>query len=87
MTQQTVVFQCEEALQMKAVAMLIQTASQYKSTIYMSRNGRRANAKSLLGMISLNIENGAEILIEADGADEQVAVEQLVEYLKNPKIA
>ena len=65
MVQETVVFQCEDALQMKAVAMLIQKASSFKSTIYLTRDGRRANAKSLLGVMSLGIENGVGIDINA----------------------
>ena len=81
------VFDCEDALQMKAVAVMIQKASQYHSTIYIVRSGRRANAKSLLGVMSLGIENGAEIEIEANGDDEKEACEALISHLKNPKIA
>ena len=84
MVSQTVVFQCDEALQMKAVAVLIQKASSYRSSIYLSRSGRRANAKSLLGVMSLGIENAAEIEITADGEDQQDALEALVTYLENP---
>ena len=47
MTKEKIVFDCEDALQMKAVAVMIQKASQYHSTIYIVRSGRRANAKSL----------------------------------------
>ena len=86
MVQETVVFQCEDALQMKAVAILIQKASAFKSSIYLTRSGRRANAKSLLGVMSLGIENDAEIEITADGDDQDAAVEALVGYLNNPKI-
>ena len=84
MASQTVVFQCDEALQMKAVAVLIQKASSYRSSIYLSRSGRRANAKSLLGVMSLGIENAAEIEITADGEDQQDALKALVTYLENP---
>ena len=73
MTKEKIVFDCEDALQMKAVAVMIQKASQYHSTIYIVRSGRRANAKSLLGVMSLGIENGAEIEIEANGVVEKEA--------------
>jgi len=86
MVEEKVVFQCEDALQMKAVAILIQKASAFRSTIYLVRNGRRANAKSLLGVMSLGIENGAEIDISADGDDAREAVDTLVAYLKNPAV-
>ena len=84
MVDEKVVFQCEETLQMKAVAILIQKASSFRSTVYLIRNGRRANAKSLLGVMSLSIENGAEIEISADGIDAKEAVDTLVAYLNNP---
>jgi len=84
MVSKTVVFKCDEALQMKAVAVLIQKASSFKSSIYLSRSGRRANAKSLLGVMSLGIENAAEIEVTADGEDQQAALDSLVSYLENP---
>ncbi len=84
MIDEKVIFQCEETLQMKAVAILIQKASAFRSTVYLIRNGRRANAKSLLGVMSLGIENGAEIEISADGIDAKEAVDTLVAYLNNP---
>jgi len=87
MVSQKVIFQCEEALQMKAVAVLIQKSSSFSSSIYLIRDGRRANAKSLLGVMSLGIENGASIEIAADGPDESEAIKTLVEYLNNPKLA
>ncbi|MCR4776694.1 MAG: HPr family phosphocarrier protein [Saccharofermentans sp.] len=87
MVKEKIVFDCEDSLQMKTVAVLIQKASQYRSTIYLIRSGRRANAKSLLGVMSLGIENGAEIEIEANGDDAQEAVNALMSHLKNPKIA
>jgi len=87
MVKEKIVFDCEDSLQMKTVAVLIQKASQYRSTIYLIRSGRRANAKSLLGVMSLGIENGAEIEIEAEGDDEKEATMALMAHLKNPKIA
>jgi len=86
MVSRTVIFTCDEALQMKAVAVLIQKASSFKSSIYLSRSGRRANAKSLLGVMSLGIENQAEIEVSADGDDQQAALDSLIEYLENPGV-
>lgn len=87
MVKEKIVFDCEDSLQMKTVAVLIQKASQFRSLIYLVRSGRRANAKSLLGVMSLGIENGAEIEIEAEGDDAQEAVSVLVSHLKNPIVA
>ena len=87
MVEDVVVFQCENDLQMKAVAVLVQKASEFRSTVYINIAGRRANAKSLLGVMSVGIENGSEIEITAEGDDASAAVKALSDYLKNPQIA
>lgn len=86
MVSKSVVFECEYDLQMKAVAVLVQKASALHSTVYVTRDGRRANAKSLLGVMSLGIENGVEVEISAEGGDEQEAVDVLAGFLQNPKV-
>ena len=85
MIEKKVVFQCENDLQMKAVAVLVQKASEFRSTVYLVRDGRRANAKSLLGVMSLGIENGIEIGSSADGPDAEEVADALEQYLVNPK--
>ena len=84
MVTKTVLFNCDEAMQMKAVAVLIQKASTFRSSIWLSRGDRRANAKSLLGVMSLGIENSAELQISADGSDEAEALETIAGYLEKP---
>ena len=56
----------------------IQKANSYRSSIWVENSDRRANAKSLLGVLSLGISKGDIITILADGADEQEAVDGLV---------
>jgi phosphotransferase system HPr (HPr) family protein len=85
MVTRTVLFNCDEALQMKAVAVLIQKASTFRSSVWLSRGERRANAKSLLGVMSLGIENAAELQISADGSDETEALEAIASYLEQPE--
>ncbi|MDW7659103.1 MAG: HPr family phosphocarrier protein [Bacillota bacterium] len=85
MVTRTVLFNCDEALQMKAVAVLIQKASTFRSSVWLSRGERRANAKSLLGVMSLGIENAAELQISADGSDETEALEAIATYLEQPE--
>ena len=86
MVSQTVTFQCDEALQMKAVAILIQKASAFKSSIYLTRSGRRANAKSLLGVMSLGIPTQSEITVSCEGEDEDVAVKTIEDVLRAQKV-
>lgn len=68
-------------LDSKQAAMFIQKASNYKSSIWIEKGERRANAKSLLGLLSLGIGNGAEIVLIADGEDEGLAVKELEQYI------
>jgi phosphotransferase system HPr (HPr) family protein len=70
---------------MKVVAVLIQKASVFRSSIWLSRGDRRANAKSLLGVMSLGIENLAEIQIATEGDDESEAAEAVAAYLSHPE--
>ena len=65
---------------------MVQVASQFNSEIYVEIGKKRVNAKSIMGMMSMNFENGSELTIVADGADEEAAVNALSEYLtKNNK--
>lgn len=77
-------FNCDNVLPTKAVAMLIQKASEYRSSVWISRGERRANAKSLLGVMSLGIENNMELVITAEGSDESDALEAVGDFLSNP---
>ncbi len=61
----------------------IQKANSFKSTIWVEREERRVNAKSLLGILSLGISGGTKIKIIADGVDEQEAVDQLVKMIED----
>ncbi|SFG29236.1 HPr family phosphocarrier protein [Oribacterium sp. WCC10] len=64
------------------IAMLVQIASRYESRIYMAEGPRKVNAKSIMGMMALGINNGQEINISAEGTDEDAAVDAISEYLQ-----
>jgi phosphotransferase system HPr (HPr) family protein len=85
MLTRTVQFNCDETLHMKAVAVLIQKASTFRSSLWLSRGERRANAKSLLGVMSLGIENAMELQVSAEGSDETEALEAIAKYLTRPE--
>ena len=63
------------------VAMLVQIASRFQSSIYMSEGSRRVNAKSIMGMMALGINNGAELYVSAEGEDEEDAISAISGYL------
>ena len=70
-------------LHARPATFFIQKANEYKSTIWVEKEERRVNAKSLLGVLSLGIIGGTNIKIIADGADEQEAVDGLVELVES----
>lgn len=70
-------------LHARASAKLTKLAGGFKSDIHLSRNGRRVNAKSIMGVMMLAAGVGSEIEIEADGEDEQPAVDALRELIAN----
>ena len=61
----------------------IQKANEFKSSIWVEKDERRVNAKSLLGVLSLGIMGGTEIRIIAGGSDEKTAVEELVKLVES----
>ncbi|MCX7748682.1 MAG: HPr family phosphocarrier protein [Clostridia bacterium] len=81
MVNKEVVIMSPSGLESKPAAMFIQKASSYKSNIWIEKGERKANAKSLLGLLSLSIGNGTKVVLTAEGEDEQKAVQELEEYL------
>lgn len=73
----------EVGLHARPATFFIQKANEFKSSIWVEKENRRVNAKSLLGVLSLGIVGGTEIKIIADGADEQTAVEELIEKVES----
>ncbi|MCM1227882.1 MAG: HPr family phosphocarrier protein [Clostridium sp.] len=78
-----VMVQNQVGLHARPATFFIQKANEFKSSIWIEKEERRVNAKSLLGILSLGIVGGTSIRIIADGADEQQAVEALVELVES----
>ena len=68
-------------LHARPATFFIQKANEFKSSIWVEREDRRVNANSLLGVLSLGIVKGTTVSLIADGADEEAAVEALVELI------
>lgn len=78
-----VTVQNQVGLHARPATFFIQKANEYKSSISISRDERKVNAKSLLGVLSLGITKGVTVTITGDGDDEQEAVEGLVELISS----
>ena len=76
-----VLVQNKAGLHARPATFFIQKANEYKSTIWVEKEERRVNAKSLLGILSLGITKGTTINLIADGPDEEEAVSALVELI------
>ncbi len=70
-------------LHARASAKLTQAASGYASNIWLSRNGRRVNAKSIMGVMMLAAAKGSKVIIETDGPDESEAMDALCKLISD----
>ena len=78
-----VAVQNQVGLHARPATFFIQKANEYKSSIWVEKEERRVNAKSLLGVVWVGIVGGTSIRIIADGSDEQAAVEGLVKLVES----
>lgn len=70
-------------LHARASAKLTQTASTFAADVWLSRNGRRVNAKSIMGVMMLAAGKGSRVAIETDGADAEQALDALVTLIED----
>jgi phosphocarrier protein len=64
-------------------ARLTQLASSFRSNVFLSRNGRRVNAKSIMGVMMLAAAKGSTITLETDGDDEKEAIDALTNLISS----
>ena len=67
----------------RPIAMLVQVASQYESSIYIEGEDRKVNAKSIMGMMALGLGEGEKVIVTANGEDEDKAMAAIEKYLKS----
>ena len=80
MIEKSIQIKLETGLEARPVAMLVQVASQFESTVYLNSENRKVNAKSIMGMMSLNLGKGTTFTVVADGEDEEKAVNGVEEF-------
>ena len=83
MTKRSITVRLEDGLDARPVALLVQEASKYESNIYFEVDDKRINAKSIMGMMSLALTQGDELLVSCDGADEAEAIEGIADFLQS----
>lgn len=81
MQKKSVTIEMGQDAESRPVAMLVQVASQYVSSIYVECESKRVNAKSIMGMMTLSLLPGEQVTITADGSDEEDALAGIEKYL------
>lgn len=81
MIKKPITIQISNGLEARPVAMLVQVASQYESRIQVESGDKHVNAKSIMGMMTLGLTAGEEVVVSANGDDEQTAMDDIVKYL------
>ena len=81
MLEKSMKIQLKNGLEARPVALLVQVASQHESTVYIESTGKRVNAKSIMGMMSLGLNTGEEVNVIADGKDEEEAITSIEKFL------
>ena len=67
----------------RPMAMIVQIASRYESSIHIDNGEMKANAKSIMGMMTMSLDHASKLEVSAEGPDEQDAVDALCSYMTN----
>ena len=81
MLKERVVVQLKTGLHARPAARFVQTASDFRCKITIEKGSNIVNAKSIMGIMALGVDQGEEIVIRTDGEDEKAALETLLEIL------
>ncbi|PIC78790.1 phosphocarrier protein Chr [Sporosarcina sp. P18a] len=82
MVEKTVKVGIKPGLQARQAALFVQEANKYTADIYLKKDNRQVNAKSIMGIMSLAIAKGTEITLITDGIDEDLALQNLAEIVE-----
>lgn len=82
MTEKQVAVQLKTGLQARQAALFVQEANRYSSDVYLQKDDKKVNAKSIMGIMSLAISKGTDVTIQAAGSDEEAAVAGLAALIE-----
>jgi catabolite repression HPr-like protein len=85
MIKKPITIKISNGLEARPIALLVQVASQYESSIYVESEAKKVNAKSIMGMMSLGLDSGESVTVSVDGTDEVEAMESIEKYLSSKK--
>jgi phosphocarrier protein len=83
MTQKKVTIKNRAGIHARPAALLVQTANQFKSSIFLEKDNEKINAKSIMGIITLGAAYSTELILSADGPDQEEAVNAISHLFEN----
>lgn len=81
MVERSVSVELKTGLQARPAAQFVQEANRFSSDIFLEKDGKRVNAKSIMGLMSIAVGPGETVLIQAEGKDEEEALKILTEFI------
>ncbi len=82
MMKETVTINMDQGMEARPIAMLVQVANRYDSSLYIEADAKRVNLKSIMGVMSLTLDNGDEVVVAAEGSDEEQALVGVGSFLR-----
>lgn len=86
MTKQPVIVRLKTGLHARPAALFVQEANKYSSEIFVEKDDKKVNAKSIMGIMSLAISSGTEVNISAEGSDAEQAISALVSLVSKEEL-
>ena len=81
MVTKNMTIEIQTGLEARPVAVFVQVASKFESSIYVEHDNKKVNAKSIMGMMTLGLATGEHVIVSAEGEDEQEAIDSIEHYL------
>ncbi|MBT2689059.1 HPr family phosphocarrier protein [Bacillus sp. ISL-47] len=82
MAEKQVEVKLKTGLQARPAALFVQEANRFSSDIFLEKDGKKVNAKSIMGLMSLAVSSGSVVTLKAEGNDENEAIEELAKYIQ-----
>lgn len=83
MVTKNMTIEIKTGLEARPVAVFVQVASQFESSIYVEHESKKVNAKSIMGMMTLGLAAGENVTVSAEGNDEEEAIKSIEKYLSS----
>ncbi|WP_110928504.1 HPr family phosphocarrier protein [Bacillus massiliglaciei] len=81
MVEKEIEVQLKTGLQARPAALFVQEASRFHSEVFLEKDGKKVNAKSIMGLMSLAVSSGSSVKLIADGKDEEEALARLEQFV------